>query len=74
MEDPFLRGTLWSGEFLDRLRKPVRYYELDKRPGNSAEIIPKLSRIIRDSGAEIRTHAQPGLLSTVCWLPVYIRV
>jgi sugar transferase (PEP-CTERM/EpsH1 system associated) len=42
-----------AGEFLDRLRKPIRCHELHKRPGNSAGIILQLSGVIRRSGADI---------------------
>jgi len=42
-----------GGEFLQRLRKPVRCYELHKKPGNSLKVILDLARVIRGSGADI---------------------
>jgi sugar transferase (PEP-CTERM/EpsH1 system associated) len=42
-----------AGEFISRLQKPVRYYELRKQPGNSLGTILKLRRIIRESSANI---------------------
>jgi len=42
-----------AGEFLDRIKKPIRCHELHKRPGNSIGIILQLSHVIRRSGADI---------------------
>jgi sugar transferase (PEP-CTERM/EpsH1 system associated) len=42
-----------ADEFIDRLRKPVRSYQLRKRPGNSLRTILDLRRFIRQSGANI---------------------
>ncbi len=42
-----------AGEFLPRIRKPVRCYELHKQSGNSIGIILRVSRIIGRSGADI---------------------
>lgn len=42
-----------AGEFVDRLKKAVRYYELLKQPGNSLKTILQLRRVIRESGADI---------------------
>jgi sugar transferase (PEP-CTERM/EpsH1 system associated) len=42
-----------AGEFIHRLKKPVRYYELRKQPGNSLKTILNLRRVIRESGANI---------------------
>lgn len=42
-----------AGEFIRRLKKPVRYYELHKKPGNSLKIILQIRQIIRKSCADI---------------------
>jgi sugar transferase (PEP-CTERM/EpsH1 system associated) len=42
-----------AGEFINRLQKPIRYYELHKQPGNSLKIILQLRRAIRESRADI---------------------
>jgi len=42
-----------AGEFVSRLHKPVRYYELRKRRGNSLGTILQLRRIILHSRADI---------------------
>jgi glycosyltransferase involved in cell wall biosynthesis len=42
-----------AGEFLSRIQKPIRYYELHKKLGNSLGIILQLARIIRNSEADI---------------------
>jgi sugar transferase (PEP-CTERM/EpsH1 system associated) len=42
-----------GGEFLGRLHKPIRYYELHKKPGNSIDIILRIRRVIRESGANV---------------------
>jgi sugar transferase (PEP-CTERM/EpsH1 system associated) len=42
-----------AGEFLSRLRKPIRHYELHKQPGNSLGIIMHLRRVILESDATI---------------------
>jgi sugar transferase (PEP-CTERM/EpsH1 system associated) len=42
-----------GGEFIDRIQKPIRYYELHKKPGNSIGIILQLKRVIRESGANV---------------------
>jgi sugar transferase (PEP-CTERM/EpsH1 system associated) len=40
-------------EFLQRIRRPVRCWELHKSAGNSGAIIVKLARAIRQSGVDI---------------------
>ena len=42
-----------AGEFISRLNRTVRCYELHKQPGNSISTILQLRRIIRESGANI---------------------
>jgi sugar transferase (PEP-CTERM/EpsH1 system associated) len=42
-----------AGDFINRLQKPIRYYELHKQPGNSLKTILQLRCVIRDSGADI---------------------
>ena len=42
-----------ADEFIHRLRKPVRYYQLHKGPGNSLTTVLELRRFIRQSGANI---------------------
>jgi sugar transferase (PEP-CTERM/EpsH1 system associated) len=42
-----------AGEFLSRLHKPIRYYELHKKPGNSINIVLQLRRVIRESGSDV---------------------
>jgi sugar transferase (PEP-CTERM/EpsH1 system associated) len=42
-----------GGEFLNRLNRPVKFYELNKQPGNSFKALVQLRRIIRQSRADI---------------------
>ncbi len=42
-----------AGEFMHRLKRPVRYHELHKRPGNSLNLVLQLRHVIRKSGADI---------------------
>lgn len=42
-----------AGEFLERLHKPIRYYELHKKRGSGLAIIARLRQVIRQSNADI---------------------
>ena len=42
-----------SGEFLQRLQKPVRYHELHKREGNDWRVLLKLRNLFRKSQIDI---------------------
>ncbi len=42
-----------AGEFIHRLHRPTRHYELHKKPGNSAKTILQLRQVIKKSGADI---------------------
>ncbi len=42
-----------AGEFIQRLQRPIRHYELHKQPGNSLKTIMQLRRVIRESRADI---------------------
>ena len=42
-----------GGEFLQRLDRPVRYYELHKRPGNDVRLIFRLRELFRQSNVDL---------------------
>ena len=42
-----------AGEFLKRIRRPVRCHEMHRSAGNSARMVIRLARVIRQSGADI---------------------
>src|SRR5436853_6798080 len=42
-----------GGEFLQRLERPVRYYELHKRPGNDVRLIVRLRELFRQSNVDL---------------------
>jgi len=42
-----------GGEFLQRLERPVRYYELHKRPGNDIRLILRLRELFRQSNVDL---------------------